>query len=168
MPLPQSEALLLGAHFCTQCNGRGYRVVWHKAKREHRRVCHCSWRSIFRLCLGKWRAIRHKLVDGGMSHPHWSGYSWSRPGEEYLADFEIVIKRALTPEQYRVFRLHFLESMGWRNVIERLHLPDDRGTYWNEVKRIEIAAGRALRLAEPYPLYPIDDYFVTRMGVLEC
>lgn len=92
--------------------------------------------------------------------PHSGRYrpsTWGRKDEEYIADFTLVAKRTLTDFEYKLFRYHFLLGADWKLCSRQLHI--DRGNFFHAVYRIEQKLGRVFRELEPYPLYPLDDYF---------
>jgi hypothetical protein len=83
--------------------------------------------------------------------------TWGRKDEEYIADFTIVARRTLDEEEYRLFRFHFLLGADWKLCARRLDM--DRGNFYHSVYRIEQKLGRIFRELEPYPLFPLDEYF---------
>ena len=83
--------------------------------------------------------------------------TWGRKQEEYIADFCLVSKRALEESEYRLFRYHFLLGADWRLCSRKLGV--DRGTFYHAVYRIQEKLGRIFRELEPYPLFPLTDYF---------
>lgn len=83
--------------------------------------------------------------------------SWGRKDEEYIADFSLIAKRHLTPAEHQLFRYHFLLGADWKLCTRRLGM--DRGNFFHAVYRIEQKLGRVFRELQPYPLYPLDDYF---------
>ena len=83
--------------------------------------------------------------------------TWGRKQEEYMADFCLVSKRALDENEYRLFRYHFLLGADWRLCSRKLGV--DRGTFFHSVYRIQEKLGRIFRELEPYPLFPLTDYF---------
>ena len=83
--------------------------------------------------------------------------AWSRKNEEYAADFCLVAKRNLTESEYRILRYHFLLGADWKLCCEKLKV--DRGTFFHMVYRIQQKLGRVYRELEPYPLFPVDEYF---------
>jgi len=85
--------------------------------------------------------------------------SYSRKREEFVADFCLVSQRALTPEEYRIFRFHFLLGADWRLCTQRLKM--DRGNFFHEVYRIEQKLGQIFSEVEPYALFPVEHYFET-------
>jgi hypothetical protein len=82
---------------------------------------------------------------------------YSRKREEYLADFCIVTRRALDDVEYKFFRYVFLLGADWRLCLRQLNL--DRGTFFHHLYRIEEKLGRYYAELEPFPLYPLDEYF---------
>jgi hypothetical protein len=106
-------------------------------------------------------------VDAGLvSLEHVSGpegkrcYSLKR--EEYLADFNMIARRSLTQNDYRLFRFTFLLGASSDLCCARLNM--DRGNYFHAVYRVEAILGRNFAELQPYPLYPLDEYFG---GVIE-
>ena len=86
-----------------------------------------------------------------------SRVAYGRKTEEFMADFCLVSRRALSPFEYDVFRFHFLLGAEWKLCCWRLHI--DRGTFFHTVYRIEQKLGRVFRELEPYSLFPLDEYF---------
>jgi hypothetical protein len=82
---------------------------------------------------------------------------WSRKDEEYIADFTLVSKRTLTPEEYRLFSYHFLLGADWRLCCRKLKM--DRGNFFHATYRIQQKLGKVYRELQPYGLYPLDEYF---------
>lgn len=85
--------------------------------------------------------------------------TWGRKDEEYIADFILVSKRTLTPEEYRLFDYHFLLGADWKLCARKLKI--DRGNFFHAIYRIEQKLGRVYRELKPYSLYPLDEYFST-------
>jgi hypothetical protein len=119
-------------------------------------------RGIFRACYARFQQCatqeRH-LSRVRLEEPR-SGarrYHWGRKDEEYLADFCLVSRRSLTEAEYQLFRFHFLLGADWKLCCRRLHM--DRGTFFHAVYRIQQKLGRVFRELEPYPLYPLSDYY---------
>ena len=82
---------------------------------------------------------------------------YSRKREEYMADFCVVTRRALGDEDYKLFRYAFLLGADYRLCMRQLNV--DRGTFFHDVYRMEERLGRYYAEMEPYPLYPLDEYF---------
>jgi len=87
--------------------------------------------------------------------------TYGRKVEEYVADFCLVSRRALSPLEYDIFRFHFLLGANWKLCCWRLNL--DRGTFFHMVYKIEQTLGRVYRELEPYGLFPLDEYFANTM-----
>ncbi len=83
--------------------------------------------------------------------------TWGRKDEEYIADFCLIAKRILNEEEHRLFRFHFMLGADWKLCSRKLGL--ERGNFFHAVYRIEQKLGRVFRELEPYPLFPLDEYF---------
>jgi hypothetical protein len=83
--------------------------------------------------------------------------TWGRKDEEFIADFSLVSRRALDQSEYRLFRYHFVLGADWKLCARKLQM--DRGNFFHAVYRIEQKLGRVFRELEPYPLFPLDQYF---------
>ena len=92
-------------------------------------------------------------------HGRLAPMAWSRPREEYAADFLLVSRRALTPEQFRLFEMHFLQGHDWMACAAKLGL--SRGNFFHEVYRIQEKLGRVYAELQPYALYPPHAYFAS-------
>jgi len=88
-----------------------------------------------------------------------------RKDEEFVADFCLVARRALSDSEHKLFRYHFLLGADWKLCTRKLGI--DRGTFFHRVYRIEQKLGRVFRELEPYGLFPLDEYFhgPSRLGV---
>lgn len=154
----RSETLALAMHHCTQCHGSGLRFN----KKGATSPCNCVLRAIFRICLDRFvRCVtqeRHlSRVSLEPSPGRTRPSTWGRKDEEYIADFSLVARRSLDEFEYRLFRYHFLLGADWRLCSRRLGI--DRGNFFHAVYRIEQKLGRTFRELEPYPLFPLDEYF---------
>jgi hypothetical protein len=74
-----------------------------------------------------------------------------------MADFCLVSRRALNEQEHRIFRYHFLLGADWKLCCRKLNM--DRGNFFHAVYSIEQKLGRTFAELEPYPLYPLRDYF---------
>ena len=74
-----------------------------------------------------------------------------------MADFCLVSRRSLTEAEHRLFRYHFLLGADWTLCARKLSM--SRGNFFHGVYRIEQKLGRVFRELQPYPLFPLDDYF---------
>jgi hypothetical protein len=82
---------------------------------------------------------------------------WTRKDEDYVADFCLVSKRALDPEEYKIFKFHFLLGADWRLCCRQMNV--DRGAFFHAIYRIQQKLGRVYRELEPFALFPLDSYF---------
>lgn len=157
---PVHRSFLALADFrCSYCFGRGMRG---------KRNCECVMRRIFRACLAHYRYI-HSFQDSISScvatisrHGGATKLYYSRKSEEFCADFCVIAKRALTPKQWRIFQMRYLDGGDWKHCCQALGM--DRGNYFHAVYRIEVTLGRAYSRTEPYALYPIDEYMASQRG----
>lgn len=154
----RSETLALAKSECAHCHGYGMRF-----SRSNREVpCNCVYRAIFRQCY--WRFRRCVTEDRHLSQVRLefcygkdNRLTYGRKHEEYIADFCLVSRHALSPLEYDVFRFHFLLGADWKLCCRRLRI--DRGTFFHLVYSIEQKLGRVFRELEPYGLYPLCEYF---------
>ncbi|MBI4902711.1 MAG: hypothetical protein HY820_03700 [Acidobacteria bacterium] len=86
-----------------------------------------------------------------------STFRWSRKDEEFVADFYLVSKRTLDPQEWDIFRYHFMLGADWRLCCRRLNI--NRGQFFHSIYRIEQKLGRNFKEIEPYALFPVDEYF---------
>lgn len=138
-----------------KCAGLGARLGdWGKWA-----VCGCVYRSVFRTCYEGWKHSREVPIHTctWVKLAKIQRYAWSRPGQEYRADFELLAARVLDKSHLAVFRLHFIQGGGWKACCKLLRM--DRGNFFHSVYRVEQTLGRACRELQPYGLYPVDEYF---------
>ena len=119
-------------------------------------------RGVFRACYERFRRCTIKETNMGSAiFAVASGHcGWSRKEEEYAADFLLVCQRYLNPEDYKIFRYHYLLGADWQLCARRLAM--DRGNFFHAVYRIQQTLGQAFYQLKPYPLYPVNDYFIHR------
>jgi hypothetical protein len=154
----RSETLALAMHNCAQCHGAGLRL----ARKGALAPCNCVLRSIFRICYDRFlRCVtQEKHLSRVSLEPHLGRSrpsTWGRKDEEYIADFTLISKRVLDDFDQKLFRYHFLLGADWKLCSRQLQI--DRGNFFHAVYRIEQKLGRTFRELEPYPLYPLDEYF---------
>jgi len=152
----RSDALALAVPHCTQCGGLGFRNLNDEAP------CNCVLRAIFRACHGHFRycSTRDRSMSRitlELNHGGQRKTIWSRKNEEFIADFCLVSRRALNNSEYAIFSYHFLLGANWKICCRNLGM--DRGSFFHEVYRIEQRLGRVFRELQPFPLYPLDEYF---------
>jgi hypothetical protein len=154
----RSNAIGLAKVSCTRCQGLGIRVV----RGEVETPCNCVFRAVFRACWNRFRecvalgtygsSVSLELCNGKDGRRR-----YSRKREEYMADFLLVTRRTLEEAEHQLFRYHFLLGADWSLCARRLQL--DRGTFFHQVYRIEQKLGRTFAELEPFPLFPVDEYF---------
>lgn len=74
-----------------------------------------------------------------------------------MADFCLLSRRLLNDDEHQLFRVYFLLGADWRLCARQFKL--DRGNLFHAIYRIEKKLGRLFAQVEPYPLYPLDEYF---------
>ena len=84
-------------------------------------------------------------------------HSYGRKREEFIADFCLVTRRALTEAEYTAFRYTYLLGADWQLCAARIGL--DRNDYYQLLYRMQVKLGRAFADLKPYALYPVDEYF---------
>jgi hypothetical protein len=156
----RSNSISLAKGSCALCNGVGIRLV----RNSKEAPCNCVFRGVFRACYNRFRQCA-QMGDhvGTVSLDFCQGRdgrrSYSRKREEFIADFCLVSRRVLDESEYKLFRFHFLLGANWKLCCRQLHL--ERGFFFHEVYRIEQKLGRTYANLEPYPLYPLNEYFNT-------
>lgn len=153
----RSETLALAAERCGICRGIG-----QLRKGMEEAPCSCVLRAIFRACHNRFRECtaydlaetRASLERGATRDP---GGPWGRRNEEFIADFLTVSKRNLSEEEHRIFRFHYLLGADWKLCCRRLQM--DKKDFFRVAYRIQHRLGRIFRELEPYPLYPLREYF---------
>lgn len=136
----------------------GMRVV----RNDQEVPCNCVFRAIFRACYNRFRAatvtaehigaVALEFCAGKEGHR-----TYGRKFEEFSADFCLVSKRYLNSYEYKLFNYHFLLGADWKLCCRQLKL--SRGNFFHAVYRIEEKLGRIFAMLQPYPLYPLGDYF---------
>lgn len=160
----------LAAINCPQCNGSGQIKTG---------ACDCACRSIFveghtryQSYRSRQASLKTKVIE------EIKGVLCSRPQEDYLADFEIVCRRAiagaLTPKHRLLFDIFYMDGepvQGGlpdefykkilqdfdRRVAKRLGVSPVEVFKMKEV--LTAALGHALLETQPYALYPFKFYF---------
>ncbi len=154
----RSDTIGLARQSCAFCHGLGLRNPF----RSSLYPCNCVLRAIFRACYARFRScVTQEKHLSKASFEFIAGregrVTWGRKDEEYTADFCLVSRRALNKSEYKLFKFHFLLGADWRLCTRRLNI--DRGTFFHSVYRIEHKLGRIFKELEPYPLFPLDEYF---------
>jgi hypothetical protein len=125
------------------------------------------FREIFRACYRRFRVCASKAQSiKGVQIRETSGASsskaYGRVDEEFVADFCLLGKRHLTPEEYLVFKYYFLLGADWKLVSRQLKFENQR-SFFNIVSHIEAKLGRLFREVQPFSLFPLDEYFGGRI-----
>ena len=155
----RSDTIALAKHSCTLCHGSGLRSSWGS------RIvpCNCVLRAIFRACYARFRHCADKqecLTQKSFEYQPGSGetaVTYDRKDEEFSADFVLIAKRHLEPQEFQLFRYHFLLGADWKLCCARLRM--SRGLFFHAVYRIQQKLGKAYRETEPYPLFPVYEYY---------
>jgi hypothetical protein len=115
-PWDSSKAMLLANFDCSRCLGAG-----SYPGRAGVIVCPCVYRRVFRACYSRYRDIGEGQACSrlGSSRRRSKTFSWERPREDFRADFELIARRVLEPEDWLVFRLHFLRSLEWLPMLRK-------------------------------------------------
>lgn len=161
MEWTRSETLALASARCAHCHGLGLRTLDLEGPSQ---PCGCVLRNIFRACYARFRecTLNAKFITRmtleRVKGPDKTG-SWSRKDEEFVADFCLVSRRALTEAEYHIFKYHYLLGADWNLCTRKLKM--DRGVFFHQVYKIEQKLGRIYRELEPYALYPLNEYFAS-------
>lgn len=155
----RSETIALAKLQCGACGGLG---LCSNAQGEEI-PCDCVLRAIFKICHRRFKSAAHtqhkvsivKLEHSGGGQS--SHMYFSRKTEEYLADFTAISRRNLTPEDYTMFKFHYLLGADVSLVARQLKMSHTNLLY--HYARMEAKLGRAFRETEPFSLYPLDQYF---------
>jgi hypothetical protein len=154
----RSSVIGLAKVACTLCHGTGTTIG-----RGFREIpCTCAYRAAFRACLWRFRETRAGLgVVSSISLEQHRGRKgrrmFGRKNEEFAADFCLVAKRSLDKLDYAIFEMHFVGECDWRYCAQRLQI--DRSTFFYRCYQIQAHLGRVFGELQPYPLYPLEDYF---------
>ncbi len=154
----RSTAIGLAKASCAFCLGHGIRAT----RQESEAPCRCVFRAVFRACFKRFRECAAKgehtsTVSLEFCNGKEGRRTYSRKREEYMADFCLVSQRILDDFEYRVFRYHVLLGADWRLCCRQMGI--DRGTFFHALYDIEQKLGQAFAELEPYPLYPLGEYF---------
>lgn len=155
----RSETIALAKHSCTLCHGSGLRSSWGTTIVP----CNCVLRAIFRACYARFRHCVESeecLTQKSFEYLPSSGETavmYDRKNEEYAADFVLIAKRHLDERDLKLFRYHFLLGADWKLCCAKLGT--DRGSFFHAVYRIQQKLGKAFRETQPYPLFPVYEYF---------
>ena len=163
MELSGVSLLALASEHCAYCHGSGTR-----ARGSRMNVCGCVYRRVFRACCRKYCELRsctgefarRVTWDRTSHHEEKRVLTAGFNAAEFLADFEIVARRALAddPLGYAVFRYRCLCRLDWETCLPRishdLGRRLDRGSFFHVVYRTEQKLGRDFLALRPYSLFP--------------
>lgn len=154
----RSETLGLASVKCPHCEGKG---LWLEGGKPPE-PCKCVLRKIFRLCYARFAECAVASVEGTRCSLENAAYqdlpgTFSRKNEEYAADFMLIAKRTLSPEENRVFRYRYVLGADWGLCCRKLKI--DKGRFYHVIYNIQQKLGRVFRELEPYSLYPLEEYF---------
>ena len=143
---------------CPACQGQGMRMLDTMTEVP----CKCVFRAIFRACYNRFRECaalseRTSAVTLEFSPGVERMCTYSRKREEYMCDFDLVSRRALSDFENRIFRDHLMLGADWKLCCKVLKM--ERGAFFHTLYRIEEKLGRIFAELKPYPLYPLEDYF---------
>lgn len=150
---------------CVFCHGSG-RVGNSRLEK----TCSCVFRGVFRAVLAKWHDIavhqgtnarintqsRANISHNGRRQESY-GRCFARLGEEFLADVEFTAMRVLSCIELGVFRRHYLLGLDCTVCCAKLGI--DKGEFFHHAYRIQKALGREFATMNPFPLYPVAEYF---------
>ncbi len=158
----RSETIGLAKESCAHCKGAGQRSI----RKGRPTPCNCVLRAIFRACYARFHyCVTKEKFMSKVSLAPCKGKDrkliFVRLDEDYICDFTMVSKRALTEFEYDVFRNHFLLGADWRLCCRQMKI--DRGTFFHAIYRIQQKLGRVFRELEPYSLFPLDEYFAGKV-----
>jgi hypothetical protein len=77
--------------------------------------------------------------------------------EDLIADFTLIGKRILSPEQHQLFRFAYILAADVRACAKRLRI--DRKACFQRLQAIEAKLGAYFRDVRPYPIWPLKGYF---------
>ena len=159
----RSNVLGLAKTACKLCKGNGMRISQQRGRET---PSYCVFRAVFRACYNRFRecnmASRTVTISFGRARGPVGRQKFSRKREEYMADFCLIARRVLDAYEHRIFRYHFILGADWRLCTRVLKI--DRGNFFHLLYRIQQKAGRAFAETNPYPLFPLTEYFETEIG----
>lgn len=156
--LERSPYIGLASATCKICGGSG----WNEAQR----VCACCYRAI---CDEVIRAYRYFTVTVGQSirSLQWDALPGPRGRStrgskslrqiEFCADVESCARRALSPGDHAIFRLHFVAGLKESQCCAKLHLKPHEYNY-RMLSVIKQKLGQTFVNLRPCALHPVDFY----------
>jgi hypothetical protein len=158
MEWTRSETIGLASASCVFCRGLGLRTLQASSSKP----CGCVFRAIFRTVYDRYTlSLQRCGWSSGVTLDHVQGpkgfRTWSRRNEEFIADFILLAKRSLTPEEHRIFEFRFLERGDWKSAVQTLGI--EKGVFFHMVYVIQEKLGKVFSETEPHSIYPVDEYF---------
>lgn len=154
----RSNAIGLASQGCKQCHGHGILLI----RKETEAPCGCVLRAVFRACFSRFRECvalegRTSSVSLVFCHGQEGRRNYAMQREEYMADFDLVSRRALDDFEYQIFRWYFMLGAEGNLCCRRLKM--GRGQFYHHLYSVMEKLGRIYAEVRPYPLYPLDEYF---------
>lgn len=148
------EPVGLAAATCRICFGRGFRV------QSPHTICGCVYRQVSRIVHRRIHSARENGPGGvRLRSNKRGGIFFSRPVEEFNADYELIAKAELadSPLLREVWWLYLHSEWPYNRCCARLGLPRHHLFYW--AYQAEARLGRAFATAQPCRLWPFHEYF---------
>lgn len=160
---PREIALALADPRCGRCRGLGMVLMRHEGRDVQMKPCSCAARRAFRDVMRRYRALaarsgmHSKAIFNEVGSGTRRARAYARPVEEFLADVEIVIRRTLSADDLRLWRLRHVAGGTIGTAATALELA--WGTAQWRVYRLEELAGRAFVETRPHAVWPVEQYF---------
>lgn len=160
---PREIGLALADPRCGHCRGMEMVLLRHPDREARLKPCACAARRAFRDVMRRYQALaarsgmHSKAIFSEVGAGPRRAKAYTRPVEEYLADVEIVLRRVLSADELRLWRLR---HAGGRTIGEAaramgLIVPTAQ---WR-IYHLEEKAGRAFVETRPHALWPVEQYF---------
>lgn len=156
---PNRKFISLASEDCNLCKGFG--TIGYRIKGPE--VCRCVFKEVARLCTRKWReSVIYPLMRPAITLRS-NGPMIEFPQSDYLADFEIILRRVLSGFAYSAYRLYNMEGHTWRVALNALNEHYNVSVQQSEFQNINqkslIRMGEELLLCG---LFPFGEYFAMR------
>ena len=148
----QLEIAELAMPTCKVCKGTG---IIRGAK-----PCGCVLREVCRQCLEHSSACAAGVLgsEGSKNRPADVSYVYRK----FFADFYRCTQRELSGLRLDLFECFFILGNNPGLICKRFRISRDK--FFSEISLIEEALGAAFCKARPYPLFPLNEYFVARFA----
>ena len=162
----RSNTIGLASESCCYCNGDGMRPVYE----DKQAPCNCVFRAAFRACYARFREcaisgeqpgnVEWEIIGGPGGRR-----MYSRRHEEFMADFTLIARRELNDLDYKIFRIYHLlgATGGWLGVLQ-----DGPRQLLARGLSDRTEAGAGILRNQPYPLFPLDEYFGWTFAKSRC